>query len=190
MISERLRTETAHHHEAIENAKRFRRLGQPDFNLEEYKQMLALFYGFYQPLEESFRRFPQVLNALDYEARFKLPLLARDLKALGYTDDMLAQIPHCEYVPEVNSDAQALGAIYVMEGSTHGAQFIAKRLREQLSLGDEGLSYYQGYGSETQARWKAFKLYLDSVLEDGAQNDQVVATASKTFEALHLWMDQ
>jgi len=190
MISERLRAETAQHHEAIENAKRFSRLGAPDFNREEYKEILERFYGFYQPLEAAFRQFPQVMEALAFDARFKLPALTRDLKFLGHTDESLAQLPQCDFAPELKTLPQALGCLYVMEGSTHGAQFIARRLREQFNLDGEGVSYYEGYGKDTMPRWKAFKEYLDSALTDGAQDDQVVATASQTFEALHRWMDQ
>jgi heme oxygenase len=190
MISERLRTETAAHHESIENAKRFSRLGEPDFSLEEYKQILERFYGFYKPLEAVYRGFPEMMDALDYNARFKLPLLADDLKHLGHTDEALAQIPNCTLLPSLQTLAQVLGCVYVMEGSTHGSQFIAKRLREQFSLHDGGLTYYEGYGKDTMARWKTFKTYLDTRLQDGAQDDQVVATAGETFEALHRWMDQ
>lgn len=190
MISERLRAETAQHHEAIENAKRFSRLGADDFSLEEYQQILERFYGFYVPLENAFREYPAAIEALEYEARFKLPLLAQDLKHFGYTDERLSQIPRCDFTPPLENLAQVLGCMYVMEGSTHGSQFIAKRLREQLNLNDGGLSYYEGYGKDTMTRWKAFKDYLDNALEGGVQDDQVVSTAAKTFETLHRWMDQ
>jgi len=195
MISERLRNETAHHHEAIENAKRFSRLGEPDFTLEEYQQILERFYGFYQPLELAFRKHAQVMEALDYENRFKLPLLTKDLKHFGHTNETLSSIPQCDYVPELETLPQVLGCMYVMEGSTHGSQFIAKRLQEQFNLDGAGLSYYEGYGKDTMPRWKTFKAYLDSSLgdgnqKDGAQDDQVATTAAQTFEALHRWMDQ
>jgi len=130
------------------------------------------------------------MEALAFDARFKLPALTRDLKFLGHTDESLAQLPQCDFAPELKTLPQALGCLYVMEGSTHGAQFIARRLREQFNLDGEGVSYYEGYGKDTMPRWKAFKEYLDSALTDGAQDDQVVATASQTFEALHRWMDQ
>ncbi len=190
MISERLRAETSGHHDAIENAKRFSRLGSDDFSLPEYVGILEKFFGFYKPLEELFRQHPDVLDALDYERRFKLPLLKRDLLHLGHTEESLESIEICRSLPRVDTRAQALGCIYVMEGSTHGSQFIAKRLLEKLPLQDGGLSFYEGYGKDTMPQWKTFKAYLDETVDKDAEGNDVVAAAAQTFEALHRWMDQ
>ncbi len=192
-ISERLRTETVTHHESIENAKRLSRLGAPDFTLAEYQELLEHFYGFYKPLEAHFQAFPDVMSALDFEGRFKLPLLIQDLKHFGHTDDTLSQLPQCSDFPPMESLPQVLGCIYVMEGSTHGTQFITKRLREHFNLTDGGLRYYEGYGKDTMPRWKTFKTYLDTTLEAGPEPEQAKAqtiqTAGLTFDALHRWMD-
>jgi heme oxygenase len=191
MISERLRNETAEHHEAIENARRFSRLGSDDFSKQEYVQILEKFYGFYKPLEEAFRQHPDVMQALDYERRFKLPLLRADLLHFGHTDDTLAQLEQCDALPPTQTLPQVLGAIYVMEGSTHGSQFIAKRLREQLNLDGQGLTFYEGYGKDTMPQWKAFKAYLDDTLSarPAQDGDAVVNAAGAIFNALHRWMD-
>lgn len=190
MISERLRAETSSHHEAIENAKRFNRLGSDDFSLPEYIGILEKFFGFYQPLEELFRQHPDVLEALNYENRFKLPLLKRDLLHLGHTEETLAAIEICRSLPTAGTRAQVLGCMYVMEGSTHGSQFIAKRLLEKLPLQEGGLSFYEGYGKDTMPQWKVFKTYLDSAIDKEAEGNYVVTSAAQTFEALHRWMDQ
>jgi heme oxygenase (biliverdin-IX-beta and delta-forming) len=189
MISERLRAETAGHHHAIENAKRFSRLGSDDFTQVEYVQVLEKFYGFYQPLEEAYRQHPDVLEALNYERRFKLPLLKKDLLHFGHTEDSLTGLERCNDLPPLQTKAQILGCMYVMEGSTHGSQMIAKKLRQQLHLGDEGLSFYEGYGQDTMAQWKAFKSYLDSAIAQ-QEGDVIVSTAGQTFDALHRWMDR
>jgi heme oxygenase len=189
-ISQRLREETAGQHRAIEEARRFNRLGQEDFSKPEYVQLLERFYGFYKPLEAEFRKHPEILNALDYERRFKLRLLESDLKFFGLDDEALAKLPVCSALPPTNTAAEVIGAIYVMEGSTHGAQFITRRLRQQLALGEQGLAFYQGYGSETMPRWQAFKAYLDSTFAPDRDGDAVVASAIRTFKALHDWMNE
>jgi heme oxygenase len=189
-ISQRLREETAGQHRAIEEARRFNRLGQQDFSREEYIQLLERFYGFYKPLEAEFRKHPEMMNALDYERRFKLPLLETDLKFFGLDDDALSRLPVCSALPPTETTAEVIGAIYVMEGSTHGAQFITKRLRQQLALGEQGLAFYQGYGQETMPRWQEFKTYLDSTFAPDRDGDAVVASAVRTFEALHDWMNE
>jgi heme oxygenase len=188
MISETLKVETAACHDAIENAKRFTRLGSEDFSRDEYVEMLSRFYGFYKPLEESFRRHPALMEALQYQQRFKLPLLTQDLTDLGVSPQALEALPLCTDLPPTESMAQALGCIYVMEGSTHGAQFIAKRLQAQLQLDEKGLRYYRGYGSQTMSQWKAFKDYLDTTITP-AEEPVVVAAATRAFECLQRWMD-
>lgn len=191
MISETLKMETAHHHEAIENAKRFSRLGSEDFSREEYIGILEKFYGFYKPLERAFREYPEVMEALRYEQRFKLPLLERDLAFLGHSSEEIAQLPECADLPPTRTKAEVLGCVYVMEGSTHGSQFIAKRLRSQFNLDGQGVVFYEGYGKDTMSQWKEFKTYLDSAVnKETVEGQQVVDAAAKTFEALHRWMDQ
>ncbi len=188
MISETLKVETSACHDAIENAKRFTRLGSEDFSRDEYVEMLSRFYGFYKPLEEAFRGHPALMEALNYQQRFKLPLLIQDLTDLGVSPQALDAFPVCTDLPPTDSLPQALGCIYVMEGSTHGAQFIAKRLQAQLQLGDQGLSYYRGYGSQTMSQWKAFKEYLDTTVHT-AEEPTVVQAATQAFQCLQRWMD-
>ncbi|HEY9687374.1 MAG TPA: biliverdin-producing heme oxygenase [Coleofasciculaceae cyanobacterium] len=189
-ISQRLREETAGQHRAIEEARRFNRLGQEDFSNPEYVQLLARFYGFYKPLEAEFRKHSEMMGALDYERRFKLPLLEKDLKFFGLDDEALARLPVCGALPPTTTASEVIGTIYVMEGSTHGAQFITKRLRQQLALGEQGLAFYEGYGQETMPRWQEFKTYLDSTFAPDRDGDAVVASAVRTFEALHDWMNE
>jgi heme oxygenase len=189
MISEKLRTETASHHEAIENAKRFSRLGSDDFSREEYIQLLEKFYGYYRPLEHAFRQHPEVMTALAFEHRFKLPQLEADLRFFGYDDASLAALPDCQALPPTDTAAHLIGCIYVMEGSTHGAQFISRRLRQQLNLDGQGLRFYEGYGKDTQPQWKAFKAYLDERFDKEQDGEAIVDAASETFKALHRWMD-
>lgn len=189
MISEILKAETASCHDAIENARRFVRLGSPDFSQDEYVELLARLYGFYKPLERAFREQSELMTALAYQGRFKLPLLAEDLTYLGYDAARLEALPQCADLPPTTTLPQTLGCIYVMEGSTHGAQFLAKRLQAQLHLDEAGLRYYRGYGSETSNQWKAFKQYLDNAIQSEADAATVVQAATQTFQALHRWMD-
>jgi heme oxygenase len=190
MISDVLKTETACHHEAIENAKRLTRLGSDDFSKAEYIDILEKFYGFYQPLERAFSKHTEVMAALDYDQRFKLPLLQKDLTLFGHTPDSLSRLPECEDLPTTETTGQVLGCIYVMEGSTHGSQFIAKRLRAHFNLEGEGVTFYEGYGKDTMSQWKAFKTYLDQVVNQNGEDEAVVHAAAETFKALHHWMDQ
>ncbi len=189
LISARLRTETADHHERIENARLFKRLSADDFSMDDYREILSRFYGFYAPLEKAFSQHANIMQALDYDQRFKLPLIAADLRAMGMTDDTLAAIPECTELPSTDTAAHAMGCIYVMEGSTHGAQFIARTIRQKLNLTEPtGVTFYEGYGKNTHPMWAAYKTYLDGSFDPATQGDEIVEAASATFNALQHWM--
>jgi len=73
-----------------------------------------------------------------------------------------------------------LGAMYVMEGSTLGGQYIAKHLEKvfQFEPGG-GNAYFRGYAEHTGEMWNAFKAILVEVPEE--QGDQVIAAAKAMF---------
>jgi heme oxygenase (biliverdin-IX-beta and delta-forming) len=51
-----------------------------------------------------------------------------------------------------------LGHLYVLEGSTNGAKFMAKNIVSGMNLPEEhGASYFDRYGDKQRERWTAFK---------------------------------
>lgn len=184
-LSLHLREETADLHHQVE-----RILGLPNTitTLDEYRSCLERFYQFYRPLESSLRRFS------DWH-RFGLELpehagwLALDLQALGLNPTDIDDAPQ-DSLPELPHFAHALGALYVMEGSTLGSQFILRHLT--TVLGDEiagTVAFFNGHGLRTGARWGIFRSSLDSY---GVQHPEttlsVVHGAKATFEAIGNWM--
>jgi heme oxygenase len=120
------------------------------------------------------------------EGRRRSPLIAADLEVLGGE------------VPEVDAgegerwfgeflrgdagerDAAFLGAMYVMEGSTLGGQYIARQVEKTLGLAPgRGDAYFRGYGDETGPMWRAFKAVLAEVPE--RHSELVVRSAKRVF---------
>ncbi|MCH5717051.1 biliverdin-producing heme oxygenase [Niabella hibiscisoli] len=58
--------------------------------------------------------------------------------------------------PSFDNEAEALGALYVLEGATLGGQFIIKQLKKNDSLAALPLAYYNVYANQTGIRWKQF----------------------------------
>ncbi|MFO1147915.1 MAG: biliverdin-producing heme oxygenase [Alsobacter sp.] len=115
-----------------------------------------------------------------FNPRRKLAFLERDLQALG-----LAAIEGgCDDVPILGTRAQALGSLYVIEGSTLGGQLIARHARSLLALPrGEGTSFFESYGAAVGKRWVAFRQLLaesSSPTTDAA----AVASARQTFLCL------
>jgi heme oxygenase len=97
MILNRLRNETNQHHSVLE---RRLPLFSPQLTLENYRRLLARFYGYYAVLEgRLLAASPSEEIFFDYTGRRKLPFLDHDLLALGSTVTELKSIPRCDDLP-------------------------------------------------------------------------------------------
>ena len=184
MILQRLRSETASHHAAIESQMP---LLDPELSRQTYIHLLQRFWGYYSPLE-------QRLRSQSFEGRYlwsdreKTPRLISDLLALGATTTGLAR---CENLPCLDSTAKILGCLYVIEGASLGGQIIAKHLDANLGLTPEtGASFFSGYGVSTGPYWLAFRTFLSEFAASLNQDDQIVVSANATFQTLGDWLSQ
>lgn len=150
-VLSRLRAETRAAHEALEaDLDIFRHLASEAGR----RRLTRLFHGLHAGAEAVLAPWLAAVPGLDFEARRRRPVLDRDLAHLGEATP--APCP----MPEPASRAEALGLLYVLEGSTLGGQVIRKRL---LKDGQDlnGVSFLDPYGAETGARWKGFLAVLD-----------------------------
>jgi heme oxygenase len=115
------------------------------------------------------------LPGLDFEARRRSDRLARDLAALGGRPGSAAAER-----PIVANVAEALGRMYVLEGSTLGGQVI-RRAVEARGDGMLGLSFLDPYGARTGERWRAFLAVLDAHAATPADTDAMIAGARDGF---------
>ena len=147
---------------------------------EDYVKILQRFYRFYAPLEtQILKNLPSDLIA-DYLLRRKSECLANDIQSL--TVEVYSPISLTNSAVSINSVAEALGAMYVLEGSTLGGNIISKLIMKSLTMSDvASLTFFTGYGSETMAMWEKFKMILNSYPLDNAQRSMVVYSANQTF---------
>lgn len=184
-----LREETAALHQ---QAERHVRILDPDATDTTYARYLARMYGFHVPMEDLFAR-DRVLTAAGFDplGRRKRALLARDLDALGVDARAL---PLCAALPSIVTAGDAPGAIgaaYVIEGSTLGGAFILARMRARLGhLIGRATAFLDGYGPETGARWKAFVALAERLLVEREARAAAAASARATFAALIAWLDE
>lgn len=187
MILKRLRQATTKNHAALESQLP---LLDPQLNREHYQLFVRRFYGYYAPMEARLLALPWWAElSLDYGERYKTPRLRQDLLALGDTSESLAQLPHCQDLPELGTLSQLLGCLYVIEGSTLGGQIITRQLHSNLGLTlDTGCAFFNGYGEQTAARWKAFCTLLTAFAEQSSGDEEIINTANQTFETLERWL--
>lgn len=186
MILQRLRAETSRNHGVIESLMP---VLDPNISLIAYGQLLHRLLGYYAPLEDLLRAEIEIYWP-DQEylciERAKVPLLERDLQAI---EKELALTERCLDLPRLNTPAQVLGCLYVIEGATLGGQIIRKHLLANLGIGPEsGAAFFNGYGNNTAIQWQSFRSFLINNAESMNQDNEIVVSANETFKTLSLWL--
>ncbi|MBO9703880.1 MAG: biliverdin-producing heme oxygenase [Sporocytophaga sp.] len=187
MLLEKIKQLTSQNHTAMENSNLMKPIIDRELNLESYKNILIKFYGFFQPLENSINKFSDIHNYLpDLETRRKSMALKDDLNILGFTDE----ISLCTDLPEIKTSSQALGCLYVMEGSTLGGRIISRIIKETLLLDNEsGASFFSGYGEETSKKWKLFCEVLTDYGTTANDDGTIIDAANETFIKFKNWVE-
>lgn len=178
MLLNELKERTSTQHQQTESAFDLRGACSSSAN---YVALLRTMLSLYRPLE-------QRLDGIDWEAagvnwpiRRKVALLEKDLAALGDAEPVDAEAAVAT-IP-LDTTANALGCLYVLEGSTLGAQFIIKHIERTLALTPEtGAAFFTGYGPATKAVWGAFCGAADHYAgKDVSRIDAACESAAATF---------
>lgn len=156
-------------------------------DVDQYRLVLCCFMAFVRPLEARLdAEVDWAALGLDHDSRHKTPWLEHDLGLLRVDP---GSIPDAPEAPSPSGRAEALGCRYVLEGSTLGGQYIVKHLRKELPPEfREAVVYFDGYGSETGSKWKAFRAFGNEIVTDPADIAAACRAANDTFEALSLLM--
>lgn len=184
-ISE-LRTATWPFHQRLEKRINFKARLE---TLGAYRAHIEKMWGFYAALEPRLisGEFRKCLS--DCDIRRKVPLLERDLRALGATDSAIAQLPRCQFVPDCDDPASAFGCAYVLEGATLGGRSLLPSVLTRLGLtAEHGAAFLASYGDAVDQRWRTFGDALSSYCEPGPRLARASQAASATFAALELWL--
>jgi heme oxygenase (biliverdin-IX-beta and delta-forming) len=153
-------------------------LMKPDLTLAEYVSVLRRFYRAVAAWESwAEKHVPERWRPM-FEQRRRSRLLLEDFRALGVTSDNNSpdEVPF----PLLENDASFLGAMYVVEGSTLGGQYIARHVEEVLHFAPGvGNAYFRGYGDSTGAMWKEFRAVVAAM--DDRESGDVIEGARKMF---------
>ena len=172
-LAQRLRVETAEAHAKLEATVGFD-IHRPSVAIAT--GMLQSFYRVLTTLEPAM----MALLPLRLRERQRLPLLRADLAVLGLSTEARSVAQDRMALPQ--NEAEALGALYVMEGSTLGGKLITKSLKQCTNWPLRGITYFNPYGERTGSMWAEFQLELSAVSYSCA--DDVVRGANQTFAIL------
>ena len=185
VILERLKSETAAAHASIEQRLRIARATP---SISDYRDYLLAMYGFTTPIEQRLRALSDGLGSeLELDRRCKSELIARDLRALSERLDVQPASPElCSALPENRDATQALGTLYVLEGSTLGARWLMRHL-QPLGL-DDCCAYLQSYGDALGAMWEKMRRALVQHAEQHPERvPDLIEAARDTFHKLDAW---
>jgi heme oxygenase len=154
-----------------------------------YRRHIERMWGFHAALEPLLADSLRPARLADLERRRKLPLLERDLLALGADPGDLARLPRCAALPDCSEPASAFGCAYVLEGATLGGRSLLPAVQSRLGLtAERGAAYFASYGVAVGEMWRSFGEALDRCCEGERQQAHAAAAASATFAALEAWL--
>lgn len=141
----------------------------------DYADLLKHFYAYFNRVEQAVA--PYITSAVlpDLAERRNASYIKADIEALGGSIDVLPTA----VAPEITNAAQALGALYVLEGSIMGGPYIVQMLQKGGLT--KGFSFFSGYGEASGQKWAAFTQVLNGIAKNEEEEEQVLNTAHETF---------
>lgn len=179
-----LRERTADWHQALEQNILSVKLLSDEVSKNDYRKYLCALYGFVAGFETYI--YPELTAFIsDAGQRKRANLLADDLASLGQNIAECEILPGSYFHAMYNDPYAALGALYVLEGSTLGGQLIQKHLQKTLgATGPISTAYFVGHGPHTGTMWKQFLTQFTSVGENTNKQENIIDGALRTFRLL------
>ena len=178
-IASRLRSETAPLHKATEAVVD---LPGSVSSVAEYGVLLGGLREFYASahaaMDDDRWRDDWATVGLDLADHERVALLDADLAEMGLAPNETIT------TFDLNSFDEALGCLYVVEGSSLGGKFLGPALTQ--AVGGIPTSFYDGDGREHPRPWRRVQAALAAFDESGRDGDAVVAGAVIAFEKFGL----
>lgn len=193
-LMEEIRATTFKVHAGMQGAPYFEALAACRLPLESYVGQLRALAVIHGVLEETLASCadPRVASVWQDDMR-KVPLLQQDLRyfeprtVADLKEAVEAAIAVDTHVRlrSLEQPLSLLGYVYVLEGSTLGAEVVKPLVaRAFLLSGDGGLSYLGSYGPAVRARWAQFQQRMNALELSPAERSQIAETASDLFKRL------
>ncbi|EJL75008.1 biliverdin-producing heme oxygenase [Chryseobacterium populi] len=179
MVSEYLKQNTAEFHDAAEKLFNAEKIFNKTFTLEDYKKIISTNYLMLLHSEDKiFNRLSgKFAEKLQLDQRKKLALIEKDRESLSI-ENQTASHPL-----EINNEHEALGMMYVIEGSTLGGNVIAKQLSKTEGFDEVTFNFFGCYQENTGLMWKNFKEVLDAAVTE-ENYSEVLSGAKKLYTFL------
>ncbi len=186
-----LRHATMAAHDRLHRHEGFAALLRGELSRPDYTSLLARLLGLHAPIEHRLARFapsPWLAWHATGPSASRADRLRADLRALGMTAAEIAVLPGADAVlPDLQSEAAALGCAWVVEGSALGGRVMAQHVAGILGPGQDGGAFFAADAAQP-ARWRACCAAIDGCGADPVRRSDMVEGAVATFEAVEAWL--
>lgn len=181
-----LKTQTSDSHKKLEELPVSMSIMSPNMKIEDYTYYLSLMHDVHNDTEGLiFPFFSSLID--DLEQRRKKHLIENDLLFLNSNKNNSEKVFKTEGI----SIPFALGILYVVEGSTLGGRFILKNVSKLPELsGENGVSYFNGYGDKTGSFWKSFLNFLAEYEQENNCGEEIIEGAIFAFDNIYKHFDR
>jgi len=142
---------------------------------EDYADFLKHFYAYFNKVEQAIAPYITTELLPDHAERRNSSFLKQDIEALGFDVNKLPEAT----APKITNVLQALGALYVLEGSIMGGSIIIKMLEKGGIT--KGISFFSGYGEATGMMWGKFIAVMNEQAKTSEEQAVAIETADQTF---------
>jgi len=186
-LRSRLREATHEAHERMHRHAGFGAAAAGHLDADAYRDLLARLYGFHRAFDAGFSEAPaEMAAAIHLPLRARSAHLTRDLNSLGVREN-LGALPICDELPERDTEARWLGALYVTEGSTLGGAQISRALARG-GIADDQRGFFEAYGERRSEMWRLYLERLERLAGDGDAAAEAEDAARAVFEVFERWM--
>jgi heme oxygenase len=184
IISEEIKNATTQSHHLLEKlvVEKIRSIS----TLNDYADLLRLFFSYFGGLELLIDEHLSTQYFPDLHDRRKAALISQDLQRLG---EQVPKMLDPKLLPAIKNRHQALGALYVIEGSSLGGKHIEKMIRNKLPDAANEFLFFVGYGDKTTEMWNGFKNVLNNISGNQHEIDDIISGACDTFLKFTEWIN-
>ena len=152
--------------------------------MRSYAALLSVLVRLIEPAERSLADvggWADLVPAIDISACTRARFLHQDLAAL----DVPASGPPA-ILPALDCVDDALGRLYVLEGSSLGGRVIARRVHRLLG-DDVPVAFFAGHLRDSGADWQSLKRTLDA--RPPSSNQRIITAALDMFAVFADWLE-
>ena len=170
LLHDKVKATSSKAHKALDSNSLMKKIMSPTVNISDYHFFLEAFFPIYNTLESDIYQLgnqiiPNIIN------NQRLHELKNDLNQFN------SKVNNCTLSEAITYDKDnILGAIYVFEGSRHGAYHIAKHLKNKLNLEDNKLQFLL---HSPTVKWNEIINTLNNVKE--SNHNAIIEGVNTTF---------